>query len=50
MNEWTFLAIGVFVFSVLLIGLVLTILEFRHGEPRRQQKRAERRQLRSGGR
>ena len=43
MNEWMFFAIAVFVFSVLIIGLILTILEFRHGAPRRQQRRAERR-------
>jgi hypothetical protein len=32
---------AVFVFIVLVIGLVLTVLEFRHGEPRRQQEAAD---------
>jgi len=42
MNETTFLAIAVFVFSLLVIGLILTAIEFRRGEPRQQQKQADR--------
>jgi hypothetical protein len=34
--------LAVFVFVMMLIGLVLTFLEFRHGEPKQQQERAER--------
>jgi hypothetical protein len=44
-----FFGIAVFVFALLMLGLVLTFMEFRHGEPRRQQKRAERRQRERGG-
>jgi len=36
------LTIAIFVFVMLLIGIVLTFLEFRYGEPKRQQERAER--------
>lgn len=43
MSESMFFAIAVFVFVLLVIGLVLTVIEFRTGSPRRQQKRAERR-------
>lgn len=42
MSESLFFGIAVFVFAVLVLGLALTIAEFRHGEPRQQQKRAER--------
>ena len=38
------LNIAMFVMAMMLIGLVLTILEFRYGEPKRQQERAERNQ------
>ena len=38
------LNIAMFVMFMMLIGLVLTILEFRYGEPKRQQERAERNQ------
>ena len=43
MSESMFFAIAVFVFFLLAAGLVLTVIEFRTGAPRRQQKRAERR-------
>jgi hypothetical protein len=36
--------IAMFVFVMMLIGLVLTFLEFRYGAPKRQQERAERNQ------
>jgi len=38
------LNIAMFVMAMMLIGLVLTILEFRYGEPKRQQERPERNQ------
>lgn len=44
MSESMFFAIAIFVFVLLVIGLVLTVIEFRTGSPRRQQKRAERQQ------
>ncbi|MFA9418821.1 MAG: hypothetical protein ACERLB_01620 [Gammaproteobacteria bacterium] len=34
--------IAIFVFIVMVIGLGLTFMEFRYGEPKRQQERAER--------
>lgn len=43
MSESMFFAIAVFVFVLLITGLILTAIEFRTGSPRRQQKRAERR-------
>ena len=43
MSNALFFGIAVFVFILLSIGLGLTIKEFQQGEPRRQQKRAERR-------
>ena len=43
MSESMFFAIAVFVFVLLITGLVLTAIKFRTGSPRRQQKRAERR-------
>ena len=43
MSESMFFAIAVFVFVLLAAGLVLTVIEFRTGSPRRQQQRAERR-------
>ena len=33
---------AVFVFVMLIVGLVLTVLEFRHGQPKQQQVEAER--------
>ena len=42
MNESMFFGIAVFVFTLLVIGLALTYVEFRHGEPRQQQKEAKR--------
>jgi hypothetical protein len=38
------LPIAMFVFAIMLVGLVLTFLEFRYGEPKRQQDRADRKQ------
>ena len=32
---------AMFVFLMMVIGMVLTVLEFRHGNPRRQQEAAE---------
>lgn len=43
MSESMFFAIAVFVFVLLAAGLFLTVVEFRRGAPRRQQKQAERR-------
>ena len=43
MSESMFFAIAVFVFVLLLTGLILTVIEFRTGAPRRQQNLAERR-------
>lgn len=37
-----FFGIAVFVFALLVLGLALTIIEFRHGEPRQQQREARR--------
>ena len=34
--------IAVFVFIIMMIGLVCTFIEFRYGEPKRQQDRADR--------
>ncbi len=34
--------IAVFVFIIMMIGLTLTFIEFRYGEPKRQQDRADR--------
>jgi hypothetical protein len=39
-DDLIILAIGVFV--LLIIGLSLTVLEFRYGEPKQQQENAER--------
>jgi hypothetical protein len=36
------LPIAIFVFIIMMIGLVLTLVEFRYGEPKRQQEQAER--------
>lgn len=48
MSESMFLGIAVFVFVLLVTGLVLTVIEFRTGSPRRQQKRAERERANRG--
>ena len=34
------LPIAIFVFVIMMIGLVLTIMEFRYGAPKRQQDEA----------
>ena len=49
MSESMFFGIAVFVFFMLLIGLALTVVEFRAGSPYRQQKRAERRRKKRAG-
>ena len=36
MSESMFLWVAIFVFAMLAIGLVLTILEFRYGQPHRE--------------
>ena len=41
--------IAIFVFIVMVIGLGLTFMEFRYGEPKRQQERAERDPSSAGG-
>ncbi|MFT6754396.1 MAG: hypothetical protein ACJA2O_004601 [Candidatus Azotimanducaceae bacterium] len=33
--------VAVLVFILMAVGIVLTIIEFRYGEPKRQQERAE---------
>ena len=40
MSETMILSVAVLVFLMLVIGLGLTILEFRYGQPRREAKRA----------
>lgn len=42
MSEGYFLIAAVIVFSLLLIGLVLTIREFRHGEPKEEAEQIAR--------
>jgi hypothetical protein len=32
---------AMFVFLMMMIGMILTVLEFRYGSPRRQQEAAE---------
>ena len=34
------LPIAIFVFVIMMVGLVLTIMEFRYGAPKRQQDEA----------
>jgi hypothetical protein len=41
--------IAMLVFLVMVIGIVLTVLEFRYGEPKRQQERAENDPSSAGG-
>ncbi|MBS3745167.1 MAG: hypothetical protein KGY48_12510 [Wenzhouxiangellaceae bacterium] len=48
MSNTMLFGIAIGVSSLLIIGVALTIAEFRHGEPRQQQKRAEQRDARSG--
>lgn len=36
------LYIAIFVFVTMVIGLVLTVMEFRYGSPRQQQREADR--------
>jgi hypothetical protein len=33
--------VAVLVFILMAVGIVLTIMEFRYGEPKRQQEQAE---------
>lgn len=40
MSESMLLWVAIFVFAMLAIGLVLTILEFRYGQPRREADKA----------
>ncbi len=42
MNDSMFLIVAIIVFALLAVGLVLTVLEFRSGEPRQQELDAER--------
>ncbi|MBY6204594.1 hypothetical protein [Halomonas denitrificans] len=42
MSESYFLIAAIIVFSLLLIGLVLTVIEFRHGEPHEEVLDVER--------
>jgi len=41
-SDTMLLSLGIFVFSMLCIGLGLTYWEFKHGEPHKEQKEAER--------
>jgi phosphotransferase system glucose/maltose/N-acetylglucosamine-specific IIC component len=41
--------IAIFVFIIMFIGLVLTFMEFRYGNPKRQQERAEKNPDSAGG-
>lgn len=43
MSESMFFGIAVFVFALMVLGMVLTIIEFRNGEPHQQHKRKTRR-------
>jgi hypothetical protein len=43
------LYIAIFVFVIMFIGLVLTFMEFRYGNPKRQQERAEKNPDSAGG-
>lgn len=40
MSDTLFFSVAVFVFVMMTIGLALTILEFRHGQPRREAENA----------
>lgn len=49
MSDTMLLLIAVAVFSLMAIGVVLTILEFSRGEPRQQEEEAEREAARKQG-
>jgi hypothetical protein len=38
MIQENLLLIAVVVFVIMLVGLILTVLEFKHGEPKRQDE------------
>ena len=40
MSDSTLLFMAIFVFVMAGIGLALTVLEFKHGQPKREQKEA----------
>jgi hypothetical protein len=40
MSDTLFFSVAVFVFVMMAIGLVFTVLEFRYGQPRREGKKA----------
>lgn len=42
MNETLYFSVAVFVFVMMAIGLALTIYEFRHGQPPREDASARR--------
>ena len=44
MSESNLLAVAIFVFIMMLIGLGLTMWEFRYGQPRREDEQASARQ------
>jgi hypothetical protein len=41
MNESSLFIYSVVVFSVMAVGLVLTVIEFRYGEPKKQENLAK---------
>jgi hypothetical protein len=41
MNESSLFIYSVVVFSVMAVGLVLTVIEFRYGEPKKQEQLAK---------
>jgi len=43
MSESMFLYVAIFVFVMMSIGLGLTVLEFRYGQPRREAVQARKR-------
>jgi phosphotransferase system glucose/maltose/N-acetylglucosamine-specific IIC component len=40
---------AMFVFAIMFIGLVLTIIEFHYGEPKRQEEQAKKNPKAAGG-
>jgi hypothetical protein len=38
MSDSIFLSVAILVFVMMAIGLILTILEFRYGQPKREDK------------
>ena len=42
MSDSMLLGLGIFVFTMLCIGLALTIWEFKHGQPHEEQKMVRR--------